>query len=252
LDKLESETNATWIRVMAPLELLYDSYERVTGTFELLAAVNQTLEMDAAAGQGKELLNGFGRRLQQSTALYALLLRLRQPWTTWVRHSFSQLRALDYWLAKMRKAGVHLASCPAQMADFNRLSDEEANLKRQYAGNVAQGTAAFHMTLRNGAHLQGVPRSTLAAMAAAAQERNLTYGRGWTWAITPASTVPPRDGAPPTPEWGPWTVTFDPWVYNSMMAYCPDRRIRQILYQSYENRASQAPLDNVPVVERML
>ncbi|KDD73652.1 M3 peptidase [Helicosporidium sp. ATCC 50920] len=138
------------------------------------------------------------------------------------------------------------------MATLKRLDDEEAALKRQFLSNIKQGTAAFYLTLRDGELLRGVPRSTLAAMAAEAQRRHLNYSAEFPGAIHPPSPAPPFDGAAPTAEWGPWTVTFDPWIFDSMMAYCPNRRLRQLLYQSYESRASQAPWDNVPVVERML
>ncbi|KDD72204.1 hypothetical protein H632_c3703p0, partial [Helicosporidium sp. ATCC 50920] len=160
-------------------------------------------------------------------------------------------------MASMREQGVAFARDPVTLRYLNHLEDEEAELKRQFVYNVARGTAAFHLTLRDGEHLRGVPQPTLAAMAEAAQKRNLTYSSpsfliGPSGAMHPPLSAPPLDGAAPTPEWGPWTVTFDPWVYDSMMAYCPSRRIRQLLYQSYESRASQEPWNNVPVVERML
>ncbi|KDD74617.1 M3 peptidase, partial [Helicosporidium sp. ATCC 50920] len=254
LDELESETTASWRKVVEPLELLYDSFDRVTSVFELLAAVNQTSEMEAAAGRGMALARGFARRLQLSTALYTLLKRIRWHPTTWLQHTHKQVQALDYWIGKMEKGGVNLPfwHASSKIATFRRLDEEEAELKRKFADNVRQGTAAFHLTLRDGQHLRGVPHSTLAAMAAAARHRNLTYSASSPGAIYPPISDPPLDGAAPTSEWGPWTVTFDPWVYDSMMAYCPTRRIRQLLYQSYESRASQAPWDNVPVMERLL
>ncbi|KDD76543.1 hypothetical protein H632_c188p1, partial [Helicosporidium sp. ATCC 50920] len=41
LDELESESTATWNKIVQPLELIYDSFDRVTNVFKLLAAVNQ-------------------------------------------------------------------------------------------------------------------------------------------------------------------------------------------------------------------
>ncbi|KDD76574.1 M3 peptidase [Helicosporidium sp. ATCC 50920] len=250
LDELESETNATWGKIVEPLELLHDSYERVTSVFELLATVNHTLGMDVAVAQAQALATNFTRRLQQSTALYASLSRIRSRATAWLDHSLSQMRVLDHWLAKMEEQGAKLNS--AKKADLKRLDDEETELKRQFADNVAYGTAAFQLMLRDGTNLRGVPHSTRAAMAAAARERNLSYWRSWPGVTQPAPSLPPRDGASPTPEWGPWVLTFDPWLFNSMMSHCPNPRLRRIIFQSYENRASQAPWDNVPVVERLL
>ncbi|KDD74554.1 M3 peptidase [Helicosporidium sp. ATCC 50920] len=252
LDELESETTATWCKVVQPLEMLYDGYERVTNVFEFLTTVNHTVKMEAAVSQGMALARGFPRRLQQSTALYALLRKMRYEQASEFEHSHQQLRVLDHWIARMNEHGINFATDATKMATFRRLDDEEAELKRKFLDNVRQGTAAFYLTLRDGQHLRGVPRSTLEAMAAAAQTRNLTYSTGLTGAMHPPISDPPLDGAAPTPEWGPWTVTFDPFVYESMMAYCPSRRLRQIIYQSFENRASQEPWNNVPVVERLL
>ncbi|KDD74202.1 M3 peptidase [Helicosporidium sp. ATCC 50920] len=252
LDQLESETTATWRKVIEPLELLHDSFDRVTSVFELLARVNQTLEQTAAVGQGMELVRDFHRRLQQSRALYALLMRIRFGQNAWKEHSNEQLQALDNFLIKMNEGAVQLASNSTTLASFNRLDEEEIELKRKFVDNVHQGTAAFRLTLRDGEHLRGVPHSTLAAMAAAAQKHDMRYSTGSPGAIHPPISAPPLNGAAPTPEWGPWTVTFDPFVYESMMAYCPTRRLRQILFQSYENRASQEPWNNMPVVERLL
>ncbi|KDD76707.1 M3 peptidase [Helicosporidium sp. ATCC 50920] len=252
LDEVESETIATWRKVVEPLALLYDSYERVTSVFELLAKMNQTEMIRSALRQSRSLTNGFSRRTRQSTALYALLLRIRKDETVCLEHSHEELQALDHWIAEMNAGGASLAENATTLARFNRLDDEETALKQLFVHNVVQGTAAFYLTLRDGKLLRGVPRSALAAMAAEAGKHDVRYSAGWTWATEPTSNAPPLDGAAPTPEWGPWTVTFDPFVYDTMMAYCPDRRIRRIIFQSFENRASQAPWNNVPVVERLL
>ncbi|KDD72185.1 hypothetical protein H632_c3729p0, partial [Helicosporidium sp. ATCC 50920] len=157
LDGLESESIATWTKVVEPLELLYDGYDRAMSIFELLAAANQTLEAETAARQGMALARGFGRRLRQSTALYALLLRIRFRPSVSLELSDDQVRALDVWMTKMDEGGVNVARNPAKLAQFNRLDDEETELMRQFVDNVKQGTAAFHLTLRNGRHLRGVP-----------------------------------------------------------------------------------------------
>ncbi|KDD76688.1 M3 peptidase [Helicosporidium sp. ATCC 50920] len=251
LDQLESETTATWGRVVEPLELLYDSYERVTGVFEFMAMMDLSEQMEAALDQGQALTSGFSRRLHQSTALYTSLLHIRNHEDAWLHHSFSQLRALDHWIAKMDLRGVHLARNSTQVDTFVRLDAEEAKLQRLFIKNIACGTKLFHLTVRNGEHLRGVPPSILAAMAAEAQKRDLTYAPDAPGVTHPASTEPPI-GSPPTMEWGPWTVTFDHAVYNGMMAYCPSRRLRQVIFQSFENRASMVPCNNVPVVEGLL
>ncbi|KDD72807.1 hypothetical protein H632_c2873p0, partial [Helicosporidium sp. ATCC 50920] len=177
LDELESETSAAWHKVVQPLVLLYDSYERVTSMFDLLSTVIQTAPMEAVAHQGKELASSFNHRLHQSMALHALLLRVRSRSTAAHELSHWQLRALDHWILMIEYGGLRFANNPAEVAEFKRLDNEEANLKRQFISNVYDGTEAFHLTLRNGKHLRGVPHSTLASMAAEAQARNFTYSR---------------------------------------------------------------------------
>ncbi|KAL2239895.1 UNVERIFIED_CONTAM: Organellar oligopeptidase A, chloroplastic/mitochondrial [Sesamum indicum] len=55
-----------------------------------------------------------------------------------------------------------------------------------------------------------------------------------------------------TTEYGPWVITLDGPIYRSVLQHARNRSLREEVYRAYVSRASHGPLNNTPIIERIL
>ncbi|KAK4408433.1 Organellar oligopeptidase A, chloroplastic/mitochondrial [Sesamum angolense] len=55
-----------------------------------------------------------------------------------------------------------------------------------------------------------------------------------------------------TAEYGPWVITLDGPIYRSVLQHARSRSLREEVYRAYVSRASNGPLNNTPIIERIL
>jgi oligopeptidase A len=101
---------------------------------------------------------------------------------------------------------------------------ELSELTTKYSQNVLDATNAFELVIVDPAGLAGLPPSAVEA----AQESAKTKG---------------VDG---------WRFTLQAPSFNAVMTYLDDAAVRRQVYQAYITRATDGPLNNAPIIARVL
>ncbi len=127
-------------------------------------------------------------------------------------------------------AGVALASAPQER--FRALALEHDQLCQRFRNQLLDATAAAAVTLADPVEVDGMPAALRTRTAEAAR------------AADPAASG--------DPERGPWKISLDHATYGPFMEHARHRPSRERLYRAMIARASVAPHDNLPVLERIL
>ena len=133
-------------------------------------------------------------------------------------------RAVEGSLRAMRLSGVGLSD-PTR---FNEIKSRLAELSTTFTNNVLDSTKIFGLTVTDKSSMKGVPQTAMEMFAANFDKES------------------------PNAENGPWKITLDAPSYIACMQHCPDRDIREAVYQGFNTRASSGNFDNVPLINEIL
>ena len=225
VDRLEASAAPAWAAVVAPLEALTDRLQRAWGTVGHLMGVKNSDALRAAHEAVQPEVVTFSLRLGQSRPIYQALKGLQAS----AGLDATERRIVDALVRDAELAGVGLEGEARER--FNAIQMELAELSTAFSNHVLDATKAFALTLTTADEVAGLPAS-LRALAADAARRAGEAGA--------------------TAESGPWRITLDLPSYVPFMQHARRRDLRERLYRAYVTRASSGPLDNMPLVARIL
>eukprot|EP00927_Polykrikos_kofoidii_P059652 TRINITY_DN54794_c0_g1_i1.p1 TRINITY_DN54794_c0_g1~~TRINITY_DN54794_c0_g1_i1.p1 ORF type:complete len:807 (+),score=139.98 TRINITY_DN54794_c0_g1_i1:158-2422(+) len=143
-----------------------------------------------------------------------------------------QRRIVTSAIRSMRLSGVDLEG--DTKTRFNEIALRISELATKYQNNLLDATNAFELELTDSADVAGLPAT---ALGAAAQ----SYNQKRSELDTPA-----------TAEAGPWRLTLDMPSYIAAMKHLRSSAIREKLFRASATRASEAELDNGPLITEIL
>lgn len=218
-------THPTWDTLVAPLEAEEAALERAWGPVTHLHSVADSDALREVYQQALDQITEFSSALGQHRGLYEAFKQLRQS------AAFADLRSdqravIEHELRDFELSGVALEE-PARTR-FREISRELAQLETAFEQAVMDATDAYVRPLSD-AELQGIPDSERALLAQAASDHEL-----------PGHAM---------------SLQFP--VYNAVMTYADDRKLRLEAYTAFGTRASdQGPqagqYDNGPRIEQIM
>ncbi|MBS0204642.1 MAG: M3 family metallopeptidase [Planctomycetes bacterium] len=231
LTAIERELKPTWQGTIGRLEELDPPFEygwKPVG--HLFGVVNSDALRTAYETVLPEVVE-FGLRASQSEPIYRTLKQLRDS-SEWASLSPPQQRIITDRIKGAELSGIALTG--DQRERFNAIEQELSQLATEFSNHVLDATKAFGLEITNPADTDGWPSNL----------RNLA-SRSWNAAHADAT-----DKA--TPEAGPWRITLEAPLFTPFMEHCRNRDLREQLYRAFVTRASSGPLDNGPLINRIL
>ena len=107
-------------------------------------------------------------------------------------------------------------------------------VEHRFSDHVLDATKEFSIVVSDPAEVEGLPPSLLRL---ASQTYNGTLAEG---------------AQPGTEEAGPWRFTLEFPSYGPFMQHSRRRELREKMYRAYVTRASSGPLDNTPLIQKIL
>jgi oligopeptidase A len=224
LNTLTAESGPrTFANTMDPLDNLTDPLDYAMGIVRHLEAVATTPELRAAYN-----------RVQPEVSAFHSSLPLNEPlWNAVKAYSETaegrsltgaRKRFLEKTIDNFRRHGAELDA-----EGKRRISEIDVELTKQtikFAENVLDSINEFELVIRDEKQLAGLPEGAVAMAGASAASKGL--------------------------EEPAWRFTLQAPSYVALMTYLEDSGIRRQVYEAYVNRAVEGPLDNVPVMLRIL
>jgi oligopeptidase A len=174
----------------------------------------------------------FGLQLRQSESLYRKLRTLRDS-QEWLTLPVTRQRIIERMIQSAELAGIGLPA--GQREQFNQMEQELAQLGTNFSNNVLDATKAWSLDLTDPADAEGLPETLRRIMAAA-----------WNRA------QPAESKMTASAEHGPWRVTLDLPCLGPFLEHCRNRSLREQVYRANIVRAGSEPLNNAPLIDRIL
>ncbi|KAL3614359.1 hypothetical protein CASFOL_042433 [Castilleja foliolosa] len=123
--------------------------------------------------------------------------------------------------------GVSLEDIKKEL--FNEVEQESEKLAQKFEENILDATKNYEKVVVDKKEIEGLPFTTLALAAETAISKGYDNVNA-----------------------GPWIITLDGPIYRSVMQHAHNRSLREDIYRAYVSRASEGPLNNTPIIERIL
>ena len=232
-ETLEKTATPTWDGLVRPLGEMCEPLSYAWGVVSHLLSVKNSQPLRDAETEVQPEVVSASLAISQSRAFYDRFVALRDS------PEFAQLgearrRIVNAAIEQAELAGVALEGQAKQR--FVELETEIAEASTKFSNNLLDATKAFSLVLRAPEEVAGLPPSLLAAAAQSARSHS--------------ESDPTLATA--TPEKGPWRITLEAQLYVPFMEHSPRRDLREQLYRSHVTRASSGPLDNQPLIARIL
>ena len=182
-------------------------------------------------------------QFSQSKPLYQALQNLQLPNDDESFETSQKRRAVELSLRSMTLGGVGLEGDAKER--FNAIRMELASLSTSFSNNVLDATKEFSTTLTDPAQMDGVPASAKALWANAHEQFVNAENK---------KENESDEAVKIDPEQGPWRITLDMPSYIAVMSHMKDRAVREQVYKTYIQRASEATPDknNVAAIYKIL
>jgi len=227
---IEESLVPTWEGTIARLEELDVPFDYAWKPVGHLFGVLNSEDLRAAYETVLPEIIQFGLRASQSEPIYRAIKALRDG-PEWQRLTPARQRIIEDRIRTAELSGIALSG--AERTRFNEIEQELSQLATDFANHVLDATKAFGLEIHDIADTQGWP-STLRNQAA----------RSWSMAHPESPAA--------TPDAGPWRVTLEHSLFGPFMEHCRNRTLREQLYRALVMRASSGPLDNSPLISRIL
>ncbi|KAL1558196.1 oligopeptidase A [Salvia divinorum] len=228
LDELENTVEPTWPGLVVPLEKIIDRLSVVWGIVNHLNSVKDCPQLRAAIQLVQPKKVGFQLKLRQSKLIYKAFKAIRDS-PDWENLSDARKRVVDLKLKEAVLYGVSLEDTSKER--FNEIEQELEKLAQQFEENILDATKSFEKVITNKKELEGLPLTTLSITAKTAIDKGYENA---------------------TAEDGPWIITLDGPVYRSVLQHACNRSLREEIFRAYVTRASDGPLNNTAIIERVL
>jgi len=231
MEEIEPRFAPTWAGTMSPIEELERPFEYAWSPVSHLFGVKNSPELRTAYDAAQPKIIEFSLRCRQSEPLYKALLGIRNG-EEWARLDDTQRRIIEDRIKDAELAGIGLPF--EQRTRFNEIEQELSQHGSDFSNHVLDATKAFSLEITDPADAEGWP-STLRQLAAQ------TYNAAHADAAAKA-----------TADAGPWRITLEAAIFGPFMEHCRNRGLREQLYRAFVTRASVEPLDNAPLIDRIL
>ncbi|XP_057781894.1 organellar oligopeptidase A, chloroplastic/mitochondrial-like [Salvia miltiorrhiza] len=228
LDELEKTVEPTWAGLVVPLEKMIDRLSVVWGIVNHLNSVKDCPQLRAAIQQVQPKKVEFQLKLRQSKLIYKAFKAIRDS-LDWGKLSEARKRVVDLKLKEAVLYGVSLEDTSRER--FNEIEQELEKLAQKFEENILDATKSFEKVITDKKEIEGLPLTTLTIAAEAAIVKGYENA---------------------TADDGPWIITLDGPVYRSVLQHVCSRSLREEVFRAYVTRASDGPLNNTPIIERVL
>ena len=228
LEALEASAPRGYEQIIGPLEAINDRLAFSWGIVGHLMGVQNSDALREAHDAVQPDVVAFGLRLGQSQEVYRGLVALRDG-ADFDALTPVQQRVVEGLIREATHAGVALEGSAQER--FQSLSQELAQLGTQFSQNVLEATRSFARVIKDPGQMEGTPetlREIAAQSARSAGEIDASASDG------------------------PWRLTLDAPSLIPYLEHGPDRAIREELYRAHVSKASAGPVDNSPLIDRIL
>ncbi|MEH6358048.1 MAG: oligopeptidase A [Pseudomonadales bacterium] len=223
---LASGNELTWDALVMPLEALDD---QLSQSWSPVSHMNSVVNNDAlreAYNACLPLLSEYSTEMGQSPELYSAYQAIADS-ESYAQLDQAQQKSIDNTLRDFRLAGVALSDDKKQR--YGDIKKRLSELTSKFSENVLDATQAWTKLVDNADELTGVPESSLAAMAQAAEAKD-------------------QQG---------YLVTLEFPSYFPIVTYCENAALREEVYEAFVTRASdQGPnageWDNSDLIDEIL
>jgi oligopeptidase A len=222
LDALGADTSApTYATTLDALEAVTARLERATALVEHLEGVATTPALRDAWAEAQPRVSELFSSIPLHAGVYR---RVRAFAETDEAKNLAPAprRFLDKTLAELRRNGAELDD--AGKARLAEIDVELSKITLRFGQNVLDATNRFELLVEDEARLAGLPDSALAAARASAESKGKKGFR----------------------------LTLQGPILIPVLSYCDDDGIREALYRAFNSRATEAELDNRPLMKRIL
>ena len=229
--QIERDAGPTWASAVEALDELNTPFQYSWGPVSHLLGVKNSPELRKASEEVLPEVVSFSLRVSQSESIYRASKALREG-AAWSSLSEAQRRIVDQKILDAELSGIGLSGEARER--FNAIVQELSQLSTDFSNHVLDATKEFSIVVSEPAEVEGLPPSLLRL---ASQSYNGTLAEG---------------AQPGTEEAGPWRFTLEFPSYGPFMQHSRRRELREKMYRAYVTRASSGPLDNTPLIQKIL
>ncbi len=211
---------ATYAERVAAPALLGEPLRQAWGAVKHLTAVRDEPALPTAHDAVQPAVVATQLRIDQSLPMYQSVRALDGA-----APALPEVEARVIRASRLQAEFAGVALDTSSQARFRALALEHDQLCQRFRNQLLDATAAAAITLADPAEVEGLPAAVRARTAAAASG---------------------------DPERGPWKISLDFATYGPFLEHARHRASRERLYRAMVSRASAAPNDNLPVLERIL
>jgi oligopeptidase A len=221
LAAIESAGSVTYDATLGALDHATEPLEVAMTVVGHLEAVVSTPELRAAYNAVSPGVSAFFASVPLRSALYKVLTDFAATAEA-AELTPSKKRFLKKTLDDFRRNGAGLPEAGKER--LQQISHELAELTSRFGQNVLDATAEWELLVEDEAALAGLPASAIAAARESAEKKGK---KGYRFTLQAPSYIP-------------------------LLTYLDDATIRERAYRAYNARASSGPLDNRPLIEKII
>jgi len=230
-EQIEKEITPSWASAVEALDELNTPFQYAWSPVGHLLGVLNSPELRKAHEEVLADVVSFSLRVGQSDPVYRVLKEMKAG-KEWSSLSEAQRRIVDQKILDAELSGIGLTG--EKRERFNTIVRELSQLSTDFSNHVLDATKEFSIVETEPADIEGLPPSLLRL---ASQSYNSTLAAG-----APQGTE----------DTGPWRFTLEFPSFGPFMQHSRRRELREQMYRAYITRASAGPLDNTPLVQKIL
>jgi len=211
----------TYENTMLALEAMSEGLDYAMGIVRHLEGVRTTPELRAAFNVVEPLVSEFYSSIPLQAGLWKQLKAFGDTEEA-RRLTGPRKRFVEKTIDSFRRHGADLA--PDDKAKLAALDVELTKSTTKFGENVLDSTNQFELVVTEESKLAGLPPTAIAGARQSAQSKG-------------------REG---------WRFTLQGPSYIALMTYMDDSSIREQVYQEFATRATRDPLNNQPLLTRIL
>ena len=226
VSRLSQQASPSWSSLVEPLEELDDVLSKAWSPVSHLNSVMNADDLRAAYNACLPKLSAYSTELGQNKALQQAYQSIKDS-DEFAKLTTAQQKTINNALRDFHLAGVDLPADKKKR--YGEIRSRLSELSSKFSENVLDATNKWEKHITDQTQLAGIPESSLAGFAQAAQAKSL-------------------DG---------WLLTLDFPCYLPVMTYCENAELRKEMYTAFATRASdQGPhageFDNSKLMDETL
>jgi oligopeptidase A len=230
-EQIEKVIAPSWAAAVESLDELNTPFQYAWSPVGHLLGVLNSPELRKAHEEVLADVVSFSLRVGQSEPVYRALKEMKAG-KEWSSLSEAQRRIVNQKILDAELSGIGLAG--EKRERFNTIVRELSQLSTDFSNHVLDATKEFSIVETKPADVEGLPPSLLRL---ASQSYNSTLAAG---------------ASQGTEEAGPWRFTLEFPSFGPFMQHSRRRELREQMYRAYITRASAGPLNNTPLVQKIL